>query len=132
MTDAFDGAAFDGAAFDPAQLDVAAQRMQQQLIRAQEMITAAQLAGSAAGGLVVVTGNGIGDVTGLTIAPTLPRDDVDALSAMILEALADLAIKRRAFTEQVMGPLNEPPANDDFGLAVDDLPRTADGLIDLG
>lgn len=119
-------------AFDPAQLEAAAQQMQQRLMQAQETITSAELVGTAASGLVVATGNGIGDVTGLTIAPTLPRDDVDALSAVIMEALADLAANRRAFADQVMSPLDEPVHRDaEFILPVDDLPRTSDGLIDL-
>lgn len=133
MTDPFDPASFGAPSFDPAQLEAAAQQMQQQLIEAQEAISNAELTGTASAGRVQVTGNGIGDVTGLTISPELDRDDVESLSAVILEALADLATARREFTEQVMRPINEGPGNnpeDIFG--GDDVPRTADGLIDLG
>ena len=143
MTGSFDPPAFDPAAFDPAaaypaafgpaQPEAAAQRMQQQLIRAQETISAAELTGTTADSLVTVTGNGIGDVTGLVISPALARDDVEALAEAVLAALADLGNQRRAFAEQVMSPFAEPPAGEDGSdLSEGDLPRTADGLIDLG
>lgn len=83
-----------------------AQKMQEQLLTAQNEIAATELTGTAGGGLVTVTGNGTGEVSGVTIDPkVVDADDVETLQDLIVGALADLATKRDALTSQTMGPL---------------------------
>ncbi|KQS00909.1 nucleoid-associated protein [Williamsia sp. Leaf354] len=83
-----------------------AQKMQEQLLAAQNQIAETELTGTAGGGLVTVTGSGTGDVTGVTIDPkVIDVDDVETLQDLIVGALADLASKRDALASQTMGPL---------------------------
>jgi DNA-binding YbaB/EbfC family protein len=83
-----------------------AQQMQQQLLAAQEQIAAAEVTGTAGGGLVTVTGTGTGEVTAVTIDPkVVDPDDVETLQDLIVGALADLNSKRDELTQQKMGPL---------------------------
>ena len=83
-----------------------AQQMQQQLLAAQEQIAAAEVTGTAGGGLVTVTGSGTGEVTAVTIDPkVVDADDVETLQDLIVGALADLNSKRDELTQQKMGPL---------------------------
>ncbi|MGU3290931.1 YbaB/EbfC family nucleoid-associated protein [Williamsia sp. M5A3_1d] len=83
-----------------------AQKMQEQLLAAQNQIAETELTGTAGGGLVTVTGSGTGEVTGVTIDPkVVDVDDVETLQDLIVGALADLAGKRDALASQTMGPL---------------------------
>lgn len=83
-----------------------AQEMQAKLLVAQEEIAAAEVTGSAGNGLVAVTGNGTGAVTGITISPdVVDPSDIDTLQDLVIGALADLAERRDALTAEKMGPL---------------------------
>ncbi|MGC4961046.1 YbaB/EbfC family nucleoid-associated protein [Gordonia sp. DT218] len=83
-----------------------AQQMQEQLLAAQNEIAAAEVTGSAGNGLVTVTGSGTGEVTGVAIDPkVVDPEDVETLQDLVLGALADLASKREALTQEKMGPL---------------------------
>ncbi|MGJ0118980.1 YbaB/EbfC family nucleoid-associated protein [Williamsia sp. MIQD14] len=83
-----------------------AQKMQEQLLAAQNQIAETELTGSAGGGLVTVTGSGTGEVTGVTIDPkVVDVDDVETLQDLVVGALADLAAQRDALASQTMGPL---------------------------
>ncbi|SIR95860.1 YbaB/EbfC family nucleoid-associated protein [Williamsia sterculiae] len=83
-----------------------AQQMQQQLLAAQNEIANTEISGTAGNGLVTVTGSGTGEVTAVQISPdVVDRDDVDTLQDLVVGALADLASKREALTQQKMGPL---------------------------
>lgn len=111
MTDSFDPSALfgGGAGGDNpmAGLLAQAQEMQSKLLAAQEEIAAAQVTGSAGNGLVTVTGNGTGDVTGITVSPdVVDPSDIETLQDLILGALADLAKNRDALTAEKMGPLS--------------------------
>ncbi|MFT3660396.1 MAG: YbaB/EbfC family nucleoid-associated protein [Gordonia sp. (in: high G+C Gram-positive bacteria)] len=110
MTDAFDPSALfgGGAGGDNpmAGLLAQAQEMQTRLMAAQEEIAAAIVTGSAGNGLVTVTGNGTGEVTGVTISPdVVDPDDVETLQDLVIGALADLAERREALANEKMGPL---------------------------
>ncbi|MYR07864.1 YbaB/EbfC family nucleoid-associated protein [Gordonia sp. SID5947] len=112
MTQPFDPSALfgggDSAGGDNpmAGLLAQAQQMQEQLLAAQNEIAAAEVTGSAGNGLVTVTGSGTGEVTGVTIDPkVVDPDDVETLQDLVLGALADLASKRDALTQEKMGPL---------------------------
>lgn len=123
MPDVGEGAAVGSP--DPAQ------QIQERLIAVQREIAAAQVTGAAAGGLVTVTGNGIGEVTAVSISPDVDRDDLPALEGLIVSALADLATARETLIEQKVRPLSEAPAEQGPGLPDAGPPLTADGLIDL-
>ncbi len=83
-----------------------AQKMQEQLLSAQNTIAATELTGTAGGGLVSVTGSGAGDVTAVAIDPkVVDVDDIETLQDLIVGALADLAAQRDALTTNTMGPL---------------------------
>lgn len=89
-----------------ADLLAQAQQMQQQLMVVQNEIASTQITGTAGGGLVSVTGNGVGEITGISIDPkVVDPDDVETLQDLVLGALTDLAGKREALTEEKMGPL---------------------------
>lgn len=83
-----------------------AQQMQEQLLAAQDAITAAQVTGTAGNGLVTVTGTGAGDITAISIDPkVIDPDDPETLQDLVLGALADLAGNREALAQEKMGPL---------------------------
>ncbi|GAA2057827.1 YbaB/EbfC family nucleoid-associated protein [Williamsia deligens] len=83
-----------------------AQKMQQQLLEAQNTIAATELTGTAGNGRVTVSGTGAGDVTGVTIDPAVvDPTDVETLQDLLVGALADLAQKRDELTSSTMGPL---------------------------
>ncbi|WP_188490435.1 YbaB/EbfC family nucleoid-associated protein [Williamsia phyllosphaerae] len=83
-----------------------AQKMQEQLLSAQNTIAATELTGTAGGGLVTVTGSGAGEITAVTIDPkVVDTDDIETLQDLIVGALADLATKRDELTSNAMGPL---------------------------
>jgi hypothetical protein len=98
-----------------AQLLQQAQQMQQQLVQAQEELAAAQVQGTAGGGLVTATVTGAGEVVGLTIDPRAydPEDD-DALATLadlVLAAIRDAGRAAADLQADRMGPLT-----DAFGL----------------
>ncbi|MEH3154003.1 MAG: YbaB/EbfC family nucleoid-associated protein [Gordonia paraffinivorans] len=83
-----------------------AQKMQQQLLEAQTRIAQTELTGTAGGGRVTVAGTGQGDVTSVTIDPSVvDPSDVETLQDLIVGALSDLAKKRDDLTASTMGPL---------------------------
>lgn len=113
-------------AFDPQQL-------QERLVAVQQEIMSAELTGRSSGGEVTVTGDGVGNVAAVRIDPALDRDDLDGLQNHIVDALADLAQRRAGLVEQKMTGHSSGFAEPDFGFGGDgSVPRTPDGLIDLG
>ena len=67
-----------------------AQKMQNDMNRAQEKLKEMQVFGQASGGLVKVTATGAGEITGLEIAPELvDPEDIEMLQDMILVAIRD-------------------------------------------
>jgi nucleoid-associated protein EbfC len=88
------------------QLMQQAQKMQQQMATAQEELAAAELTGTAGGGLVTVTVNGTGEVKAVRIDPkAVDPDDVETLEDLVVAALHNAAEAARELTEQKMGPL---------------------------
>ena len=83
-----------------------AQKMQQQMATAQAELAAAELTGTAGGGLVTVTVTGTGEVTAVKIDPkAVDPDDVETLEDLVLAALHNAAEAARELTEEKMGPL---------------------------
>ena len=70
-----------------------AQRMQEELKRAQDEIAAQEVIGEAGAGLVKVTMNGRHDVKAVKIAPELLQDDVTMLEDLLAAAVNDAVRK---------------------------------------
>ncbi|MDF1545645.1 MAG: YbaB/EbfC family nucleoid-associated protein [bacterium] len=92
------------------------QKMQEKMARLQEELEQMEVEGSSGGGMVKVTANGKGDVTGLTIDPeVVDPEDVEMLQDLILAAVSQAKEKsQEAQTEQmseVTGGLNIPGLN---------------------
>lgn len=83
-----------------------AQKMQQQLMSAQEELAEAEVTGQAGGNLVSVTLTGSGEVRGVTIDPkVVDPDDVETLQDLVMGALADANRALHQLTQEKMGPL---------------------------
>ena len=88
------------------QLMKQAQKMQQQVMAAQEELAKAQVEGSAGGGLVTATVTGGGDVVSIKIKPeAVDPDDVESLEDLVVAALHDAARTAQALQAERMGPL---------------------------
>jgi DNA-binding YbaB/EbfC family protein len=88
------------------QLMKQAQKMQQQMVEAQQKLAEAEVTGTAGGGLVTVTVTGAGEVTGLKIDPkAVDPDDVESLEDLVLAAIRDGARAASDLQGETMGPL---------------------------
>jgi len=91
---------------DMSALLAQAQRMQQQLMEAQEQMAAAEVHGQAGGGLVQVTVKGSGEVVAVAIDPkVVDPDDVETLQDLIVGALADASKQVTILAQSHLGPL---------------------------
>jgi DNA-binding YbaB/EbfC family protein len=82
-----------------------AQKMQQQVAQAQGELAAAEVTGTAGGGLVTVVVTGLGEFKSVKIDPkAVDADDVETLEDLVLAALLNGAEAVRALTEEKMGP----------------------------
>ena len=83
-----------------------AQKMQQQMMAAQEELAQAEVEGSAGGGLVVAKVSGVGELTGLTIDPkAVDPDDVETLADLVVAAVRDATSNAQSLQQEKMGPL---------------------------
>ena len=83
-----------------------AQKMQEQVAQAQAELAAAEVAGTAGGGLVSVVMTGLGEVKSVRIDPkAVDPDDVESLEDMLLAAIRNAAEAQRELTEKKMGPV---------------------------
>nr|WP_240487156.1 YbaB/EbfC family nucleoid-associated protein [Actinomadura flavalba] len=87
-----------------------AQRMQEQLVVAQQELAAAEVTGTAGGGLVTATVNGQGETTGLTIDPKAidaddPADTAETVADLVLAAIRDARRAAEELAAEKMGPL---------------------------
>lgn len=101
--------ALGGGGFDMNALLQQAQQLQQQLHDAQALLGATTVDGQVAGGAVVVTVSGVGDLKGVTIRPgTVNGDDesdLTDLGDLIVAAYRDAKAKADALAAETMGPL---------------------------
>ena len=90
-----------------------AQRMQENLKRAQEEIAKLEVTGSVGGGLVSVTMNGRHEVRRVQIDRKLIADDAEMTEDLVAAAFNDAANKLATLTQErmagVAGGLNLPP-----------------------
>jgi nucleoid-associated protein EbfC len=90
-----------------------AQRMQEDLKRAQDEIAAMEITGEAGAGMVKVTMNGRHDVKAVKIDPVLLQDEVTMLEDLVAAAVNDAVRKvERMSAEKMAGMaqgMNLPP-----------------------
>jgi DNA-binding YbaB/EbfC family protein len=88
------------------QLMKQAQKMQQQMLAAQEELANAQVEGSAGGGMVKATVSGAGDLVSLTIDPSVvDPEDVETLTDLVVAAVRDANRAAQELAADKMGPL---------------------------
>jgi DNA-binding YbaB/EbfC family protein len=88
------------------QLMKQAQKMQQQLLAAQEELAKAEVAGSAGGGLVTATVNGSGELQTVVIDPSVvDPDDVETLQDLVVAAIRDASRAAQELATEKMGPV---------------------------
>lgn len=99
---------FPGGQQNMQQLLQQAQKMQEQLLAAQEELADAEVTGSAGGGLVTATVTGSGELKGLTIDPkAVDPDDTETLADLVLAAVRDATEAATRLQMSKMGPLAE-------------------------
>ncbi|GAA2119819.1 YbaB/EbfC family nucleoid-associated protein [Actinomadura alba] len=89
-----------------------AQRMNEQLLSAQQELVETEVEGTAGGGLVSVTVNGTGEILELVIDPKAidpgdPQDTAETLADLVLAAIRDAGRAAQEIQEEKMGPLTE-------------------------
>ena len=98
-----------GGGFDLEGLLQQAQQMQEQLESAQERLADARVEGSAGGGAVSVTVNGVGELQAVVIkAGTIDGssdDDMSDLGDLVVAAYRDAKSKADAIASSALGPL---------------------------
>jgi DNA-binding YbaB/EbfC family protein len=95
-----------GGAPNMAQLMKQAQQMQEQLLAAQEQLSATEVTGTAGGGLVRATVSGSGELLALQIGrEAVDPDDIETLQDLIVAAVRDANTVAAAAQERAMGPL---------------------------
>src|SRR3954452_18904096 len=88
------------------QLMKQAQKMQEQLAAAQAELAAAEVTGTAGGGLVSATLNGSGELMALRIDPkAVDPDDVETVQDLVVAAVRDAHRAGGELAEEKMGPV---------------------------
>ncbi|MGF1432058.1 YbaB/EbfC family nucleoid-associated protein [Kitasatospora sp. LaBMicrA B282] len=99
---------FPGGQPNMQQLLKQAQKMQQDLAKAQQELAEAKLTGSAGGGLVEATVTGSGELVALTIAPAaVDPEDTETLADLVLAAVRDANAAAQKLQAERMGPLTQ-------------------------
>jgi DNA-binding YbaB/EbfC family protein len=89
------------------QLMKQAQKMQQQLMAAQEELASAEVEGSAGGGMVKAKVTGAGELVSLTVDPSVvDPEDVETLTDLVVAAVRDASRAAQELTAEKMGPLS--------------------------
>jgi nucleoid-associated protein EbfC len=95
--------------FDLQGLLQQAQQMQEQLESAQEQLAEARIDGTAGGGAVTVTVNGVGELEAVTIRPGsfggVSDDDLSDLGDLVVAAYRDAKAQADAMAGNAIGPL---------------------------
>lgn len=83
-----------------------AQKMQQQLMTAQQELAEAEVSGSAGGGLVTAVVSGSGELKSMTIDPkAVDPDDTETLADMVVAAVRDANRAAQELQAEKMGPV---------------------------
>ncbi len=92
--------------FDMNKMLQEAQRMQEELAKAQEKAASEVVEASAGGGMLTVKANGVGEVISITIDPkAIDPDDPELLADMILAAVNEALRSARGLMESKMSGL---------------------------
>lgn len=95
-----------GGVPDMQQILAQAQKMQEQLMSAQEDLANAETTGTAGGGLVTATVTGAGELKSLTIDPeVVDPEDVETLADLVVAAVRDASTSAQQLAQERMGPL---------------------------
>ncbi len=90
------------------QLMKQAQKMQQELLAAQEELAQTEVTGSAGGGLVTATVSGSNELKAVVIDPSVvDPDDVETLQDLVVAAIRDANRAAQDLAGQRMGPLTQ-------------------------
>jgi hypothetical protein len=93
---------------DVQQLLQQAQRMQEQLMSAQQNLAETEITGTAGGGLVTATVTGSGELVSVDIAPSVvDPTDVETLSDLVVAAVRDAHAQAQRLAADQMGPLGQ-------------------------
>src|SRR5690242_15267546 len=93
---------------DMQQLLMQAQKMQQDIMAAQEELARAQVQGTAGGGLVTATVTGGGELVGLAISPdAVDPGDTESLADLVIAAVRDANRAVGDLQSQMMNPFAE-------------------------
>ncbi|MEU9863051.1 YbaB/EbfC family nucleoid-associated protein [Streptomyces sp. NPDC047971] len=85
-----------------------AQKMQQDLARAQEELAATEVDGQAGGGLVTATVTGSGELRGLVIDPkAVDPEDTETLADLIVAAVQAANDNAQQLQQAKLGPLTQ-------------------------
>ena len=88
------------------QLMKQAQKMQQQMVAAQAELAAAEVTGTAGGGLVTATVSGSGELKSLVIDPkVVDPDDTETLADLVVAAVRAANEQAQELQAKKMGPL---------------------------
>jgi DNA-binding YbaB/EbfC family protein len=83
-----------------------AQKMQQQLMTAQQELAEAEVTGSAGGGLITAVVTGAGELKSMTIDPkAVDPEDTETLSDMVVAAVRDANRAAQELQAEKMGPV---------------------------
>ena len=83
-----------------------AQKMQEQMLAAQEELADAEVTGHAGNGLVTATVTGAGELTSVTIDPkVVDPEDVETLQDLVVAAVRDANRQAQELAAEKMGPL---------------------------
>lgn len=94
---------FGGGGMNMQQMMKQAQKMQEQMARAQEELEEREVEGSAGGGMVGVTMNGKKRLTGISIDPeAVDTDDIEMLEDLIVAAYNDAYSKAEELEKELM------------------------------
>ncbi|HMG28730.1 MAG TPA: YbaB/EbfC family nucleoid-associated protein [Jiangellaceae bacterium] len=94
--------------FNVQQLLQQAQRMQEQLLSAQQSLAETEITGTAGGGLVTATVTGAGELVSLDIAPSVvDPTDVETLCDLVVAAVRDANAQAQRMAADQMGPLGQ-------------------------
>jgi len=101
---------FPGGQQNMQQLLEQAQKMQQDLLAAQEELAQAQVEGSAGGGLVTATVSGAGELVGLRIDPKAidagdAEETAETLADLVLAAVRDANRTAAELQQKTLGPV---------------------------
>ncbi|WP_322767962.1 YbaB/EbfC family nucleoid-associated protein [Frankia sp. Cr1] len=89
---------------DIGQILMQAQRMQAELMTAQQELADTRVDGTAGGGLVKATVTGGGELVDLTISPAaVDPTDTETLADLVLAAVRDAAVNARGLAAERMG-----------------------------